>query len=95
MKIETYKSADIVTSTEIHTNKKGITKALTVVTIAPNNIILILINDQFAQFGGYKDRETLLKLMNWQPFYIAMELYFDPVTGKIKTFQDTIPSTLN
>jgi len=90
-----FKLTDIRTYTEAQTNSKGQKRALTIVYIAPVGIKLILINDAYAQLKGYKDRETLIKCMNWAPVYITMELYINTVTGKVQTFQDTIPDYLN
>ena len=89
-----YKLTDFKTSTAFCTNSKGLTRELTFMNIISVKLCIILIDDNYAQFRGYIDRIDLISRKNWQK-YASLELYHDPWTGKIHTFLDLIPSSLN
>ena len=95
MKARTYKLTDMEAHTELCMNRQGLIKELTVIMIKSDSTKLILINDSFAEFKGFKNRDELVTFMGWGAIYRALELYYNPVIGKVQTFQDTIPASLN
>ena len=92
MKKTIYPVADFKTTKVMCKSANGLIRVITYLHI--DSMKLTLIDNNFSLLRGFKSRKDMLICMGWDR-YSTMELYFNPLSGKVLTFQDTIPSCLN
>lgn len=84
---------DFKKGTQVIRNK-GIVREITFYHVVSVNRMLILIDDNFAELSGFKDRAKHLAFKGWLK-YSHLELYIDPIAGILYTFKDVEAVCLN